>query len=120
MVDSPVGASGNNLKMAVNMAFSTIQYEIKKGDATGVLNRPENMNAIDATLYEEVKAAYLEAEQNDEVRVLLITGAGERAFCAGADLKSDGKDRVTDRSKMRVRDVYPERALNPTVIGFSK
>ncbi len=106
--------------MAVNMAFSTIQYGVSRGVAKVVLNRPEQMNAIDATLYDELKAALIEAREDDEVRVVLLTGAGDRAFCAGADLKASGKDRPTDADHMRLRNVYPEKTLNAILVGFAK
>lgn len=52
------------------------------------LNRPETGNAVNAALWSEVGAALAEAERDDEVRAVIVTGAGERIFCAGADLKA--------------------------------
>ena len=51
------------------------------------LNRPQAMNAIDPRLAESLRAAWAQAAEDDSVRVVVLIGAGERAFCAGADLK---------------------------------
>jgi 2-(1,2-epoxy-1,2-dihydrophenyl)acetyl-CoA isomerase len=53
------------------------------------LNRPEQMNALGGGIPEGIKAAALESKRNDEVRAIVITGAG-RGFCAGADLSTGG------------------------------
>jgi crotonobetainyl-CoA hydratase len=52
------------------------------------INRPEAMNAINADVATELGAAVERAENDGDVRVLVLTGAGDRAFCAGADLKA--------------------------------
>jgi enoyl-CoA hydratase/carnithine racemase len=64
-----------------------IILEREDGVATITLNRPEAMNAMDPDTYEEIGAAFLEIEEADDVLVGIITGAGDRAFTAGADLK---------------------------------
>jgi len=51
------------------------------------LNRPEQRNALTSELMEELSAALEEAERSSEVRVVVLTGAGDKAFCAGMDLK---------------------------------
>ena len=55
--------------------------------ATITINRPEKLNAMDSTMYRQITEALLEIEADDDVRVGIITGAGDRAFSAGADLK---------------------------------
>jgi methylglutaconyl-CoA hydratase len=62
-------------------------YEIKDGAAWITLNRPENRNALSAILVNELYAHLVAANENSEVRSIVITGTGP-AFCAGADLKS--------------------------------
>lgn len=52
------------------------------------LNRPDARNSLNASLFRAIGAAVLEAESNDDVRVLVVTGTGDKAFCAGMDLKS--------------------------------
>jgi enoyl-CoA hydratase/carnithine racemase len=64
-----------------------IIFERRDGVAKITLNRPEVLNALDPTTYQEITEAFLEIERDPEVRVGIVTGAGERAFTAGADLK---------------------------------
>jgi (E)-benzylidenesuccinyl-CoA hydratase len=64
-----------------------IIFDRQDGIATITLNRPEVMNALDPQTYAEITDAFREIEQDPAVRVGIITGAGERAFTAGADLK---------------------------------
>ena len=55
--------------------------------ATITLNRPEKMNALDPATYEEITQAFADIERDRDILVGIITGAGDRAFTAGADLK---------------------------------
>jgi 2-(1,2-epoxy-1,2-dihydrophenyl)acetyl-CoA isomerase len=77
------------------MAYEAIRYDVKDSVATITLNRPEAYNALDLTLGRDVFHATLEADENREVRCIVITGAG-RAFCAGGDVKSfaDNPERI--------------------------
>jgi len=68
------------------MAYSRLIYEVRDRAAWVTLNRPDDLNCIDDTLAGELGAAVDEAQADDEVRLVVFTGAG-RAFCAGADLK---------------------------------
>jgi enoyl-CoA hydratase/carnithine racemase len=72
------------------MQFEEIQVDIKDSIATLTLNRPEKLNAMTGQMGEELYRAYSELDNNDDVRVIIVTGAG-RAFCAGADLSAGGK-----------------------------
>ena len=62
------------------------------GVATVTLNRPEAMNAMSKGLRAALAEAFVELEQDPEVRVAILTGAGDRAFTAGLDLKELGSD----------------------------
>ena len=68
------------------MAYETILYEVADEIATITLNRPAKMNAYTATMGAEITDAMLRADADDNARVIIMTGAGERAFCAGADM----------------------------------
>ncbi|MGH7917046.1 MAG: enoyl-CoA hydratase/isomerase family protein [Candidatus Binataceae bacterium] len=68
------------------MNYETLLYDVTGEIATITLNRPARLNAYNTTMGREIVAAVREAEQDRAVRVLILTGAGERAFCAGADL----------------------------------
>jgi enoyl-CoA hydratase/carnithine racemase len=66
--------------------LSTVLYETLDGVATVTLNRPERRNALNTTLLGELLTALGAARDDPEVRVVILTGAGDKAFCAGADL----------------------------------
>jgi (E)-benzylidenesuccinyl-CoA hydratase len=63
-------------------------YEVRDKVARITLNRPEVMNAMDAEVYAQLSKAWEDVRDNPDVWVAVITGTGERAFTAGADLKS--------------------------------
>lgn len=68
------------------------------------INRPEVMNALSNALTEELGQAFDEVEKDEEIRVLIITGAGEKAFMAGADIKEvQERDFVLGRKQTRRR-----------------
>ena len=69
------------------MEYEDIAYEVRDQIATITLNRPERMNSFSDALLGNWADAIGQAAQDDDVRVLVVTGAG-RAFCAGADLKA--------------------------------
>jgi E-phenylitaconyl-CoA hydratase len=62
-------------------------FSVEDGIAFVTLNRPDSMNAIDPETSAELIAAFRRIRQDRDIRVAIITGAGERAFCTGADLK---------------------------------
>jgi E-phenylitaconyl-CoA hydratase len=64
-----------------------IIFESRGGVARITLNRPEALNAMDPATYSEITEAFQQIEQDPEICVGIITGAGEKAFTAGADLK---------------------------------
>jgi E-phenylitaconyl-CoA hydratase len=63
-------------------------YDVKDKIARLTINRPEAMNAMDADVYAELSRAWSDVRDNPDVWVAIITGAGEKAFTAGADLKT--------------------------------
>lgn len=77
--------------MASGADFEHIKLEIEDGIAVLTLNRPEKMNAFTARMMHEMLAAFDITDADDDVRAVIVTGAGERAFCAGADLSEGAK-----------------------------
>jgi enoyl-CoA hydratase/carnithine racemase len=72
------------------MDYSQIMYDVSDSIATITLNRPERMNAFTDVMMREVIDAFDRVDADDDVRVAIVTGAGDRAFCAGADLGGGG------------------------------
>jgi short chain enoyl-CoA hydratase (EC 4.2.1.17) len=80
------------------MPYETIIYERLGSIALITLNRPEAMNAINSQLWCEMGNLLEEIENDNEIHIIVLTGSGDRAFCAGMDLKelASGKFRITD------------------------
>jgi len=81
------------------MAYENILFEKKDGIACITFNRPKVLNALNRKTVEELRDALLETRDDPSVRVLILTGAGEKSFVAGADIGElaqrtpvDGKD----------------------------
>lgn len=66
--------------------FSTLTYQVRDRKAYLTLNRPDRLNAINDVMPGEIRRAVRIADEDDNVRVMVVQGAG-RAFCAGYDLK---------------------------------
>ncbi len=64
-----------------------ILFEKKEGIGFITINRPEKLNALNYETLEELECLFFELEKDNEVKVIIITGAGEKAFVAGADIK---------------------------------
>jgi len=84
--------------------YKTIAYEKKENIGLLTINRPEKMNAISQELTAELSQLLDEIEDDDELRVLVITGAGDKAFVAGADINE-----LVDRDARLGRKVSRER-----------
>jgi len=70
------------------MEFKNTLYQKKDGIATITINRPQALNAMNVETIHELLSRLEDAEKDKEVKVVVITGAGEKAFCAGLDLKT--------------------------------
>lgn len=80
------------------MSYETIIYTRRNAVAEIRFNRPHRLNAVIEQFYSDLLAALKAAEQDDQVRVVVLTGEG-RAFCVGADLKEHGKGERTARQQ---------------------
>jgi enoyl-CoA hydratase len=89
--------------------------------ATVTLNRPEQRNPLSATMLRDLATAFGWCKGEPEVRVVVLTGAGDRVFCAGADLNSfDGG--MTDLERHRSRDLFVDlftlmESLGKPIVG---
>jgi enoyl-CoA hydratase/carnithine racemase len=113
------------------MAFETLRYDVADAVATITLNRPDRLNAVNATVIRELVEAFDRADTDDGVRAVIVTGAG-RAFCAGADLAGggatfDGKGEVAEnhrdgggRVTLRIFEMTKPviAAINGPAVGF--
>jgi enoyl-CoA hydratase/carnithine racemase len=91
--------------------YTQILYDVEDGIATITLNRPDKMNAFTGTMMSEMIDAFDRIDADDDVRAVIVTGHGDRAFCAGADLTPEGggqvfanRGEVDSLSDERVRD----------------
>ena len=87
------------------MEFETLLYDEDGGVATVTLNRPEVLNAFDQQMQDELRDVWLGLRTNDDVRAVILTGSGDKAFCAGIDreeaIAEDYLANEENRSKMQ-------------------
>jgi enoyl-CoA hydratase/carnithine racemase len=88
----------------MSKTFETILYDVKDGIATITLHRPEKMNAFTGQMMLDMIAAFDLTDADDTVKAVIVTGSGDRAFCAGADLSAGAKT-----FDYEARDDRPER-----------
>src|ERR1700722_4405203 len=72
------------------MALENIRYELRPPLAVVTLDRPKVLNALNHLSMTELEQVFLDIRQNADVRAVLLTGAGEKAFVAGADITELG------------------------------
>jgi len=88
---------------------SSLKVERQRGTVIATLNRPEQLNALNKELYDELNRLVDVLETDKTARVLVITGAGQKAFCVGADLKErQGMNEKDTLSRLEyVRTIFP-------------
>jgi len=69
------------------MTYNTILFEQKEGVAYVTINRPEQLNALNKETIDELSSLFNSIEENHDLRVVILTGSGEKSFVAGADIK---------------------------------
>ena len=65
----------------------TVLLEVKNGIGYITINRPEALNALSSQVLADLNEVLDQVEKSEEIRVVIVTGAGEKAFVAGADIK---------------------------------
>lgn len=89
------------------MEYKNLRLEVSEGIATLTLNRPERLNALDNETLAELATVFSDLYDQDDVRILLLTGEG-RAFCAGGDVKGQPTrfEWTRDRHRDRLRAIH--------------
>ena len=83
--------------------YNTILLEKANGVGTITLNRPDVYNAINDEISFELQAALKDVTKDPEVRVVVFTAAGEKAFCSGQDLKADRGEEIDFQKSLKQR-----------------
>jgi enoyl-CoA hydratase/carnithine racemase len=96
---------------SITFDYQAIDVTIDQAVATITLNRPERLNAWDWQMHRELRTAYAALDASDDVRVIVLTGAG-RAFCAGAALAPKGETFDGSRDPAAWNERYPGPALD--------
>src|SRR3954453_20637934 len=112
--DGPATARRDAGQMTT-LSYETVLYEVRDHVATVTLNRPEHLNAWTSRLGAELGDAMAEADGDDSVRAVIVTGSG-RAFCAGAAL-SGGEFGGGPAPKLR--DVWPFQVRKPVIAAIN-
>jgi 2-ketocyclohexanecarboxyl-CoA hydrolase len=87
-------------------SFVSVLYEVRDGVATITINRPQVYNAFDGDTLRELSVAMALARDDSNVGVVVLTGAGEKAFCAGGDVNWEGTDALADGPQREMRAFY--------------
>ena len=101
-----------------------VQYEVHERIATIMLDRPEAMNSLDPESLVELNEAFQRANTDQDVRVVILTGAGEKAFCTGSDLKKTmpPKESFAELTFGRPKWLYPFAGMEidkPTICAVN-
>ena len=98
------------------MSYETLLYDVDGPVLTVTLNRPDKLNAYTAVMGAELEDAFHRADADDDIRVIIVTGAG-RGFCAGADI-SAGAGAFDTRAEGSVAFATPDRPRQGGGAGF--
>ncbi|HEY0434538.1 MAG TPA: enoyl-CoA hydratase-related protein, partial [Chitinophagaceae bacterium] len=103
--------------------YKTLTLEITNGICVVTINRPEKMNALNRQVFDDLEAAVDEIYANEEIKSAMITGAGSKAFVAGADIGEFTSLHATDSANLarRGQDVLRkiENAPKPIVAAVN-
>lgn len=108
------------------MSFENLLTEVKEGIGWITINRPDKLNALNIQTVTEMQAAFLEFEGNPVVKAVILTGSGEKAFIAGADIgelsrldEKEGRAYVLNGQKLtKIMENFPKPVI-AAVNGFA-
>lgn len=98
-----------------HMSYETLLVSVQDHVATLIINRPDKRNALNATVRREIVEALDGLRNDDTVRVVVFTGAGDKAFVAGADIAE-----FAERSAIEQRAVMNDRIVFDEIAAFSR
>jgi enoyl-CoA hydratase len=108
------------------MDYTTIETQIKDGILQLTLNRPKQLNALNKQFFRELEQVMKGVVKNDDIRVVIITGSGDKAFAAGADIKefadfgvSEGKELAGNGHKIFKMLEESNKPIIAAVNGFA-
>lgn len=105
------------------MDFQTLLYHTENQIATITINRPEALNALNGQVFLELKGAFEQAADDPEVRAIILTGQGEKAFAAGSDIKEFAGASFYEARKLSVRNnaiqQYIANCPKPTIAALN-
>ena len=99
------------------MSYNNLTYEIENRINIISINRPEKLNALNIETFSEINHAIKSSVANDEVRIIILTGVGEKAFVAGADIKEFVNFTMEQGSELSEAG---HKILSETIEGCSK
>lgn len=97
------------------MGLDTLQVTLEGGIGLVTVNRPEKRNALNATVRAEIVGVLDALRDHDEARVVIITGAGDKAFIAGADISE-----FAERTAVEQREVMSQRSVFDEIASYPK
>ena len=97
-----------------------IDYYKNKNAAIINLNRPQYLNTLNFEMIKEIDAILKDVETNNSIKMIIFKGEGDKAFCAGGDVKSFYEEKFTDSNTLRKNFFYEEYKLNYKIRTFEK
>lgn len=101
------------------MSYHYLLYELKESEAWIILNRPETGNIINKELAQEIREACQQINQDETFRTVVITGAGNKAFCLGNELEQTPPSKRTTHLLIEAEDIVLKYSLSSAIADIS-
>lgn len=103
--------------------YQTLEFGLEDGIATITINRPEVLNALNGQVFRELESIFLEMGLDPEVRGIILTGKGEKAFAAGSDVKEFASCSFLEAREVSVRNNAAQQVIanigKPTIAALN-
>ncbi|PLS16023.1 crotonase [Bacillus sp. M6-12] len=103
------------MTIATNLDHIRVEKNTENKTATIIFDRPEKMNYISMTAREQFAEIFTELDKDNDVRVIIIKGAGDKAFSAGGSIQQFMESHPEELSRLRVNVAAPERSPKPVI-----